>query len=251
MEWTESGFIIGTRRHGETSLIVEAFTSAHGRHMGLVKGGRGTRWRGVLQPGNRLRFTWRARLSEHLGHYAAEAEALGASEIMADPLALAALNSINAMVRLLPERDAHPRLFARYEAIVEALPAGAGWPAGEGWPAALARFELTLLGELGFGLDLESCAATGANDELAYVSPKSGRAVSLSAGAPYKDKLLALPRFLREETLMPENVDDLIAAFRLTRFFLARDVYAPRGLTPPESDERMIRLLQRTAAGKH
>ncbi|MDP2618657.1 MAG: DNA repair protein RecO [Hyphomicrobiales bacterium] len=242
MEWTESGFIIGTRRHGETSVIVEAFARGHGRHLGLVKGGRGTRWRGVLQPGNQVRFTWRARLSEHLGHYAVEAEALRAAEIMADPLALAALGSLNAMVRLLPERDPHASLFSLYEAIVEALPAAAGWP------AALARFELTLLAELGFGLDLESCAATGSNDDLAYVSPKSGRAVSLSAGAPYKDKLLALPRFLRDEALMPENVDDLIAAFRLTRFFLARDVYAPRGLTPPESDERMIRLLLRTAA---
>jgi DNA repair protein RecO (recombination protein O) len=245
MEWTESGFIIGTRRHGETSLIVEAFASAHGRHLGLVKGGRGTRWRGVLQPGNRVRLTWRARLSEHLGHYAVEPEALRAAEIMADPLALAALNSLNAMVRLLPERDPHPQLFLFYEAIIEAL------PAGEGWPAALARFELTLLRELGFGLDLESCAATGVHDDLAYVSPKSGRAVSLSAGAPYKDRLLTLPRFLREETLMPEDADDLIAAFRLTRFFLARDVYAPRGLTPPESDERMIRLLRRVNAGKH
>jgi len=242
VEWTESGFIIGTRRHGETSVIVEAFARGHGRHLGLVKGGRGTRWRGVLQPGNQVRFTWRARLSEHLGHYTVEAEALRAAEIMADPLALAALGSLNAMVRLLPERDPHASLFSLYEAIVEALPAAAGWP------AALARFELTLLAELGFGLDLESCAATGSNDDLAYVSPKSGRAVSLSAGAPYKDKLLALPRFLRDEALMPENVDDLIAAFRLTRFFLARDVYAPRGLTPPESDERMIRLLLRTAA---
>ena len=242
MEWTESGFIIGTRRHGETSVIVEAFARGHGRHLGLVKGGRGTRWRGVLQPGNQVRFTWRARLSEHLGHYTVEAEALRAAEIMADPLALAALGSLNAMVRLLPERDPHASLFSLYEAIVEALPAAAGWP------AALARFELTLLAELGFGLDLESCAATGSNDDLAYVSPKSGRAVSLSAGAPYKDKLLALPRFLRDEALTPENVDDLIAAFRLTRFFLARDVYAPRGLTPPESDERMIRLLLRTAA---
>jgi DNA repair protein RecO (recombination protein O) len=242
MQWTESGFIIGTRRHGETSLIVEAFTREHGRHLGLVKGGRGTRWRGVLQPGNQVRFTWRARLSEHLGHYAVEPEALRAAEIMADPLALAALNSLNAMVRLLPERDPHAALFSLYEAIVEALPARAGWP------AALARFELTLLAELGFGLDLESCAATGTNDDLAYVSPKSGRAVSLSAGAPYKDKLLVLPRFLLDEALAPETVDDLIAAFRLTRYFLARDVYAPRGLTPPESDERMIRLLRRRTA---
>lgn len=238
MEWTESGFIIGTRRHGETSLIVEAFTGQHGRHLGLVRGGRGKRWRGVLQPGNRVRLTWRARLSEHLGHYSVEAEALRAAEIMDDPLALAALNSLNAKARLLPERDPHPTLFSLHEAIIEALPATAGWP------AALARFELTLLAELGFGLDLESCAATGSNDDLAYVSPKSGRAVSLSAGAPYKDRLLTLPRFLRDETVVPENVEDLIAAFRLTRFFLARDVYAPRGLSPPESDERMIRLLQ-------
>lgn len=244
MEWTESGFIIGTRRHGETSLIVEAFAREHGRHLGLVKGGRGTRWRGVLQPANRVRLTWRARLSEHLGHYAVEAEALRAGEIMAEPLALAALNSLNAMIRLLPERDPHPPLYALYEAIVEALPNNGGWL------GHLARFELMLLRDLGFGLDLESCAATGTHDELAYVSPKSGRAVSLSAGAPYKDKLFALPGFLRDETVMPDNVDDLIAAFRLTRFFRHRDVYAPRGLTPPESDERMIRLLLRAAAEK-
>jgi len=244
MQWTESGFIIGTRRHGETSLIVEAFARDHGRHMGLVKGGRGTRWRGVLQPGNRVRLTWRARLSEHLGHYAVEAEALTAGEVMADPLALAALNSLNAMIRLLPERDPHPALFALYEAIIETL------PEGKGWPAALARFELALLQDLGFGLDLGSCAATGTNDDLAYVSPKSGRAVSLAAGEPYKDRLLALPRFLRDEALMPGDMDDLLAAFRLTRFFLHRNVYAPRGLSPPESAERMIRLLRRAGGGE-
>ena len=243
MEWTDSGFIAGTRRHGETSLIIEAFTPAHGRHMGLVRGGRGKRWRGVLQPGNRVRLTWRARLSEHLGRFTVEAEASLAAEIMAEPLALAALNSLNAMVRLLPERDPHPPLFALYEAVVEALPENGGWLGN------LARFELALLGELGFGLDLESCVATGANDHLAYVSPKSGRAVSLSAGAPYKDKLLALPRFLRDEAAAPADVDDLVAAFRLTRFFLHRDVYAPRGVSPPESNERMIRLLLKAAHG--
>lgn len=243
MEWTESGYILATRRHGETSLIVEAFTSARGRHLGLVRGGRGARWRGVLQPGNRLRLTWRARLAEHLGHYAAEPESLRAAELMADRLALAALNTLNALVRLLPERDPHPALYAVYDRLVTGIPGLAGWPGD------MARFELALLQELGFGLDLDRCAATGQRADLAYVSPKSGRAVSRAAAAPYADRLLPLPAFLVRDDRLPEDFGDLAAAFRLSGFFLDRDVFAPRGLAAPEARARLIRLLGEAAGG--
>lgn len=236
MEWSDSGFIMGTRRHGETSVIVEAFTREHGRHLGLVRGGRGTRMRAVLQAGNSAGFVWRARLSEHLGHFAVEAHAARAAEMMADPLALAALNTINALVRLLPERDPHPELFLRYADIVTTLAGGSGWP------VRLALFELALLRDLGFGLDLESCAATGVRDGLIYVSPRSGRAVSAGAGAPYRDRLLALPEFLRREGA-GASLADMAAAFRLTGYFLGRHVYEPRGIAPPGSRARMLRLL--------
>lgn len=238
MEWTDSGFVLATRRHGETSLIVEAFTASRGRHLGLVKGGRSARHRAVLQPGNRLRLTWRARLAEHLGHFTVEAEALNAAGIMQEPLALAALNTVNELVRLLPERDPHEQLFSLFAEIVEGLPDRAGWPGD------LARFELRLLAELGFGLDLESCAATGASADLVYVSPKSGRAVSAAAGAPFADKLLPLPAFLRTDADLPEGPDNLLEAFRLTGFFLDRNIFGPRGIAAPQSRARLLRLLQ-------
>jgi DNA repair protein RecO (recombination protein O) len=238
MEWTDSGFVLATRRHGETSLIVEAFTLARGRHLGLVKGGRSARQRAVLQPGNRLRLTWRARLSEHLGHFTVEAEAINAAGIMQDQLALAALNTVTELVRLLPERDPHEQLFALFADIVEGLPERSGWPGD------VARFELRLLAELGFGLDIESCAATGTSEGLIYVSPKSGRAVSAGAGAPYADRLLPLPAFLRGDSGLPDNLDNLLEAFRLTGFFLNRDIYGPRGIAAPQSRARLLRLLQ-------
>lgn len=237
MEWTDSGFVLATRRHGETSLIVEVFTPARGRHLGLVKGGRSARQRAVLQPGNRVRLTWRARLSEHLGHYTVEAEALNAAGIMQDQLALAALNTVNELIRLLPERDPHGQLFSLFSRIVEGLPDRAGWPGD------VARLELRLLAELGFGLDLESCVATGSSEDLVFVSPKSGRAVSAAAGAPYADRLLALPAFLLADSGLPEDLDNLLEAFRLTGFFLDRDIYGPRGIAAPQSRARLLRLL--------
>lgn len=246
MEWTDTGFIMGTRRHGESSVIVEAFTPGHGRHLGLVRGGRGTRMRGVLQAGNVATFVWRARLAEHLGHFAVEPEDLRAAGLMADPLALAALNCINALVRLLPERDPHHELFARYADIVADL-------TGPGdWPRRLALFELALLRELGFGLDLDACAATGSRERLVYVSPKSGRAVSEAAGAPYRERLLELPGFLKEEgsaveARMDAPMDALEAGFRLTGFFLARHVFEPRAIPLPEARAQMLRLLRQRA----
>ena len=237
MEWSETGYILGSRKHGEANLIVEALTRDHGRVMGLVRGGRGTRGRSMLQAGNRVELTWRARLAEHLGNFSVEADALRAAEMMADRIALAALNTLNAMLRLLPERDPHPLLFDLYEHIWLALPHEAGWPAD------MVRFELLLLQELGFGLDLDRCAATGTSEGLVYVSPKSGRAVSASAGEPYHERLLILPAFLRDESSFAETPAALADGFRLTAYFLNRDVFSPRGIDPPVSRGELIRLL--------
>lgn len=238
MEWSETGFILGTRRHGESSVIVESFTNEHGRYLGLVRGGRGKQLRAVLQPGNSATFTWRARLSEHLGQFTLEPEDLRAASLMVDQRALAALNSLNALVRLLPERDPHAELFARYAQIVSAL------AEGDDWPAHMVLFELALLRDLGFGLDLESCVATGTREDLIYVSPKSGRAVSARAGEPYKDRLFSLPHFLYETDTRYPSDEDLKAGFALTGYFMTRHIFEPRAIPVPEARGQLLRLLK-------
>ena len=242
MDWTDEGIIIGTRRHGETSLIVELMTVGHGRHLGLVRGGRSRSQRPVLQTGNSVIATWRARLDEHLGNYAIEPATFRAARLMESPAGLYGLQALAGLVRLLPERDPHPQIYAALLAMVDLLddPVLAG--------ALIVRFELRMLEELGFGLDLERCVATGTNDDLAYVSPKSGRAVSRSAGDPYRDRMLRLPAFLLAAPGVRPDVDDLLAAFRLSGFFLARHVYEPRGIEPPDVRERFVALIQAAEA---
>jgi DNA repair protein RecO (recombination protein O) len=243
MQWTDEGIIIGTRRHGETSLIVELMTPAHGRHLGLVRGGRSRKQQPVLQPGNSVTATWRARLDEHLGHYTMEATRQRAARLIEGPAGLYGIQALAALLRLLPERDPHPPLYAGLGAIVDQLddPLTAG--------ELIARFELRLLDDLGFGLDLEACAATGANDNLAYVSPRTGRAVSLAAGEAYRDRLLPLPAFLMEPAADSRpSADDIAAAFRLTGYFLARHVYEPRGLEMPQARAALIALVERQAS---
>jgi len=227
MEWHDDGLIIGLKKHGETSLILEAMTRAHGRHLGLVRGGRSKRWQPLLQPGNSVELVWRARLDEHLGLYAVEVTQPRAANLMASALALHGLNHLSALLRLLAERDPHPDVYEAALRIADDLgDAGAT-------PAALVRFEFAMLTELGFGLDLSRCAASGAIEDLIYVSPKSGRAVSRASGAPYHERLLPLPGFLREQTAA--QAADVAAGFRLTGYFLERDVFAPRGLKMPEA----------------
>jgi DNA repair protein RecO (recombination protein O) len=230
MEWRDEGIVIGVRRHGESSAIVEAMTRAHGRHLGLARGGRSARLRGALQPGNSLGLVWRARLDEHLGAYAVEPLTLRAGRLIESALALAGLGWLAALTRLLPERDPHESVFEALTVIADHLDdAGVA-------PALVARFEARLLAECGYALDLERCAATGAREDLIYVSPKTGRAVSAAAGAPWRDKLLPLPAFLRlgveAPAPTPAEVGD---AFRLTGFFLARDLFAPRGQALPDA----------------
>ena len=177
MEWTDEGIVLGVRRHGETSVILEAMTHHHGRHLGVVRGGRSRTLQPVLQPGNAVQVTWRARLDDHLGHFAVEGLSLHASRFLSSRLALFAISHVAVLLRLLPERDPHPSL---HDALLEVVSVLADPRLA---PALVARFELAILEELGFGLDLSACAATGEREDLIYVSPKTGRAVSRKAGA--------------------------------------------------------------------
>jgi len=241
MQWTDEGVILSVRPHGETAALAEIFTRTHGRHLGLVHGGRSGRLRPVLQIGNHIEAVWKARLAEHLGQVRVELRCGYAARAMEDALSLAGLSSMCALARLLPERDPHPSLFEVTLFVLGFLDDEAVWP------ALMVRWELALLDELGFGLDLSSCAASGTKQNLVYVSPKSGRAVSAAAGEPYKDRLLRLPTFLvknRQGAVMPQDVD---AGLTLTGHFLETRVLIPRGEKIPEASGRLRELLARRA----
>ena len=239
MQWTDEGIVLGSKRHGEANAILELMTRAHGRHLGLVRGGASSRLRPVLQPGNRISSTWRARLDEHLGHYAVEGLDARAASFLPVPHALYGMTHLAALCRLLPERDPHPQIHAALEGVLDALldPRRAG--------ASVVRFELLLLAELGFGLDLVNCAASGTGSDLVYVSPKSGRAVSRQAGEPWKHRLLVLPAFLREA--FDPSPQDIADGFALTGFFLARHVLEPRGLSFADARASFIAALEHDA----
>lgn len=240
MEWRDEGLIIGLRRHGESSVIVELMTREHGRHLGIVKGGRSRRMQPLLQQGNGVEAIWRARLEEHLGLYQIEETRGRAARLMASGMALAGLSHMGELLRLLPERDPHPRLYAMACVIAEHLDEQTIAP------QLMVRFELAILGELGFGLDLGECAATGTREDLIYVSPRSGRAVSRSAGEPWKDRLLMLPGFLADGNAPIQSVEtgEIARAFRLTGYFLERDIFGPRQIGLPEGRSRFLAAAQ-------
>lgn len=220
MDWSDEGIVLHVRPHGESSAILELLTRDHGRHMGLVRGGGSKRMRGVLQPGNTLSVTWRARLQEHLGNYTAEPVAQRVATVLADRQALAGLTSSAALASaVLPEREAHQRVYDGLTILLDAL------DEPDTWPAILVRWELGLLEDLGFGLDLGSCALTGETENLAYVSPRSGRAVTAEAAGTYKERLLRLPRFLTGGG--KASAEDVQDGLRLTGFFLEKRVFAP------------------------
>jgi len=240
LEWTDDGIVIGTRRHGEAAAILELLTRHHGRHLGLVRGGAGSRLRPVLQPGNTVRAVWRARLDEHLGHFVVEGLELRVADLLATPHAVYGITYLSALCRLLPERDPHPAVHDSLLTILEDM------QELRATGARMAQFELQLLAELGFGLDLERCAATGERADLVYVSPKSGRAVSRAAGALWQDRLLALPAFLSgAEVSDVPTVEDIANGFALTGFFLNRYVLEPRGGTLPEARAGFLGVLLR------
>jgi len=237
MDWRDTGFVLTARRHGESALIVELLTEAHGRHAGLVRGGQSPKKRALLQPGNLVAVTWRGRLPEHLGVFEIELLRPHAAGLIDDPDRLAALSSAAALIALaLPEHEPHGDVFQELGALIAALDS-------TGWPPRYVAWECALLASLGFGLELSACAATGVNDDLAYVSPRSGRAVSRSAGAPYHHKLLPLPDFLwRDAAAEPA---DIVAGLALTGHFLHHHLLEPQGRTLPEARARLADRLRR------
>jgi len=239
MNWSDEGIVLAVHAHGETAAVIELLTRQHGRHAGLVFGGRSRRLRPVLQIGNHVDASWKARLAEQLGHVTVELRRGYAAEAFNEPAALAGLTSLAALARLLPERDPHPNLFEISLFVLGFMDDPSVWP------ALMVRWELALLAELGYGLDLSSCAATGSNDQLIYVSPKSGRAVSASAGEPYKDRLLALPAFLAGNRRAGATSADVLAGFALTGYFLEHRAFTPRDLPMPDSRRRMIELISK------
>lgn len=239
MDWTEDAVVLAARRHGESAAVVSVLTRGQGRYAGLVRGGWGSRARGLYLPGNRVRAVWRARLAEHLGSLVCEPLESAAARFLDDPARLAALSAAAALCEAaLPEREPHPAAYDGILALVGAL-------AGQAWAEAYVLWELALLAELGYGLDLGRCAATGLNDDLAFVSPRTGRAVSLSAGMPYRDRLLPLPGFLVGRA--GSGPEDVVAGLRTTGHFLERHVFQPRDRGLPPARERLVERLGRAA----
>lgn len=237
MDWSDEGIVLSARKHGESAAIVTLLTRMNGRYSGLVHGGSGSRARGVYQTGNLVSADWRARLSEHLGTMSCELLRPYAAALMTERLPLLALISAAALVeRLLPEREPHSETFERFQSLIESLGDG---PA---WVETYVHWERALLDDLGYGLDLSACAATGMTDDLIYVSPRTGCAVSASAGAPYSDKLLKLPGFLNGSAGSATR-DDVQDGLRITGHFLARcGKDADTGDLPPARAQFVDRL---------
>jgi DNA repair protein RecO (recombination protein O) len=248
MQWEADALILAARPHGETSAIVDVFSREHGRFTGLVRGGNSRRLRPVLQPGNMVMATWRARLSEHLGVISVDAGRAYAAEAMSEASLLAGLSSLCALMQITPERQAYPRLYDTAMLVLEALADAEighnGQTDTDVWLPILARFEMALLEETGFGLDLSCCAATGEIEDLIYVSPRSGRAVSREAGAPYADKMFALPAFLLDPAA-EATTQDVRHALELLGHFLERRVYLPNEAKLPAARERLIDMVSR------
>jgi DNA repair protein RecO (recombination protein O) len=243
MEWSDEGIVLALRPHGESSGILDALTRHHGRHLGLVRGGTSSKGRAQLQPGNRVRLIWRARLSENLGIYVAELSRARAGEMFENRAALAGLNAFAAIAgAVLPEREPHKPAFEGAEVLLDAM----ATHSFEDWAPLFVVWEIGLLNELGFGLDLSRCAATGSADDLIYVSPRTGRAVSRAAGEAYRDRLLALPAFLLGRQAGDPSLVDARAGLELTAHFLAQWVLGPHHKTMPEARHRLMELAART-----
>jgi DNA repair protein RecO (recombination protein O) len=239
MLWRDEGVVLAVRRHGESAAIVSVLTREHGRYAGLVRGGFSRRSRATYQQGNLLDLTWRARLAEHLGTLTGELKAHLAARLMTDPGRLAGLAAACSLLdTTLPERDPQPRL---YEVLGTFLVQLSGAP---DWPQGYVRFEVALLAELGFGLDLSRCAVTGSTQDLSYVSPRSGRAVSRAGAGAYADRLLPLPPFLLGQA--PADPAQVEAGLKLTGTFLRRHLFDASDRPLPEARDRLLARLART-----
>ncbi|WP_176559417.1 DNA repair protein RecO [Rubellimicrobium roseum] len=237
MEWRDEGILLAVRPHGETSAIVEAFCRDHGRHAGVVRGGVSRRMRPFLQPGVLVQMAWAARLDEHLGHFTAEPVRNRAALALGDRMALAGIGAVAALLgAVLPERAPHPGLYDRTNALLDLL------GEREVWPLAYLQWEVALLEEMGFGLDLSACAVTGAREDLAFVSPRTGRAVSWAGAGEYAPRLLPLPPVLRGEG--EADAEAIRAALGVTGHFLTERLL-PEGKGLPASRERLVEAIAR------
>jgi DNA repair protein RecO (recombination protein O) len=246
MEWTDDAIVLGLRQFGENGAILEALTRQHGRHLGLVRGASSKRTKGALEPGNAVALHWRARLDQQLGSYTIELSAARAAQFFDDGMKLSGLGAACGIAAAtLPEREAHTRVFEALDALLDAM---CERPSPD-WLENYVRFEVVLLEDLGFGLDLARCAATGTTENLTHVSPKSGRAVSGVAAAPYLDRLLKLPQFLAPED-GPARLQDLVDGLALTAFFLQRAVVETHGGVMPPARARLTERLAAAGAAR-
>lgn len=237
MDFIDEGVIISARPHGEAHAVVELFTAAHGRWAGLVFGGQGRRMQSVLQIGNGVAAQWKARTEDQLGHYSLELTKARAALALDDRLALAGLSAAAAVTRAaLPEREAHAGLYAAFVVLLQTITETAHWP------ALYARYELGLLSEMGYGLSLDRCAATGTAENLIYVSPRSAAAVSREAGAPYHSRMLPLPAFLRDSAA-DWSAEDVVEALRTTGYFIETRLIKATHARMPEARARLVELL--------
>lgn len=240
MDWRGTGILLNVRRHGETSAIIEVFTEAMGRHAGIVRGGTSRKIAPILQPGAQLDVAWRARLEDHIGTFVVEPVRSRAALVMGDRLALAGLNAVTGLLSFcLPEREAHRALYRRTEQLLDLL------GQNDLWPLAYLRWELALLEEMGFGLDLSACAVTGVTDELAYVSPKTGRAVSRAGAGDWATRLLPLPDVLRGMGAAPDA--EIAQGLETTGYFLTTHLAPDLGSRPlPDARARFVAAFSRT-----
>lgn len=238
MEWRDEGVLLSVRSHGESAAIIEVFTALHGRHAGIVRGGAARRLTPILQPGAQLAVIWRARLDDHIGAFVVEPLRSRAG-VLGDRLALSGLAAICALLHVaIAEREPHPGLWASSMRMLDAL------QTAPDWPLQYLRWELQLLEELGFGLDLTACAVTGSREDLAYVSPRTGRAVSRVAAGEWVSRLLPLPVALLGQG--PADGAEIAQGLALTGHFLAREVtQMANGRPLPEARARLVDLLSR------
>lgn len=242
MDWRDTGILLSSRRHGENAMIIDVFTPERGRHAGVVRGGASRKIAPILQPGAQLDLVWRARLEEHIGSFTVELQRSRAAIAMGDRLSLAGLNAVLALLAFsLPEREPHDSLYARTQNLLDLL------DQTDLWPLAYMHWETALLHDLGYTLDLTTCAVTGTTDNLIYISPKSGRAVSAQGAGDWADRLLPLPDALKGEGTQSD--EEILKALATTGYFLENKLAAAQiGKPLPVARARFLDALQRRAA---